>query len=82
VPRWTDLRLANADFDVGIRALLETFRPLTIQVDPRPPAAGPEVEISLQDVPEASACAVLEEAGVTVLACRTRLDLGVAEAAR
>ncbi|MET0604200.1 MAG: hypothetical protein ABW167_19605 [Baekduia sp.] len=66
----TDVRVMR---DQRARAL-EALRDYTCGVDDHPPAAGPEIEISVIDTPEQEVSALLEARGVAVLAIRERAD--------
>jgi hypothetical protein len=73
VSRWVDVRVSADQQTDAITALLDALGPLTFQFDAAPHAAGPEVEISVQDVDEARVGAALNARGVAILASRTRV---------
>lgn len=75
--RWVDVRVLNDEADRAVRSLIEASSPstLTFSWDPYPYSANPGVEheLSVQDIEEYRVRNILENAGVSVLAIRTRL---------
>lgn len=75
--RWVDVRVTADQAHYAVRALTEFAAPsgLTFSWDPNPPSAAPGMEhqLSIQGMPEQRVLAVLDLAGVSVLASRTRL---------
>lgn len=71
---WVDVRVPRDQYGEALKILLSAQhgRPLTLAVDLDPPAAGPEVEVSVRDVPEDDVRALLDLAGVFPMALRTR----------
>lgn len=71
--RWVDVRIPAGAESLAMPALVARFAPVTFRLDVSPPASGPEVELSVQDVPESEVRVALLTAGVEVLAIRTRI---------
>lgn len=69
--RWTVVRVAAYDGQLAQRDLVDALAPITMTIDTRPPAAGPEWEIAVQDYTESDVRAVL---GNMILATKTVLD--------
>jgi hypothetical protein len=70
---WVDLRIPAGDAAAATQALVdaELFSPFSI--DPHPPSAGPEVEITVSGgYAEAYLRGILSERGISVLAARAR----------
>lgn len=65
------VRVLSDDLEDAVRVLLQTFpaRRLQMAIDTRPPASGPEAEISAS-VPVDDLVAVLQLCGISVLASR------------
>lgn len=78
VARWTDVRVSGHDATLAWEPLSTAFNPLMMEVDTQPPGAGAEIEFRLQDHAEGDVRAVLERAGVPVLASREQLRPRVA----
>jgi hypothetical protein len=72
--RWAVVRVAAADGQAAQAIVTGAFAPVTMTVDTRPPAAGPEWEIRVQDHTEQELVGVLRRAGVDVLAAKEVLD--------
>jgi hypothetical protein len=85
MPRWIDVRVVDKDLGRAVRALLVAFPGSNVSIEHKPPASGPEAEISIvplangRPVGERGVVRVLSAAGVSVLAARERLapDLDV-----
>jgi hypothetical protein len=71
VARWTVIRVAAEDGLLVQSVLVNAFAPVTMRIDTRPPAAGPEWEFAVQSRTERELRDVLGDA---ILASRTRLD--------
>lgn len=71
--KWTDVRIDAAMLGYAMKAIGDTFAPVTLEVDFKPPASGPEYEISVCERTEAEVTAALEEVGITPLAIRSSL---------
>jgi hypothetical protein len=71
---WVDLRVMAEDAPRAVAALLDADIARQVVLDLHPPAAGPEVEISLEApvLGETSVLEPLRDAAVTVLAHRQR----------
>lgn len=72
--RWVDVRIPTGSEHLALPELVKRFAPITLRLNVSPPASGPEVELSVQDVPEVEVRVALLTAGVEVLAIRTRLN--------
>jgi hypothetical protein len=55
------------------RAIVDAFAPVTMQIDTRPPAAGPEWEIRVQDISLQRVLGALLQARIVPLAEKTML---------
>lgn len=53
--------------------LAHAYAPVTMIINPNPPAAGREWEFAIMNHPEALICRLLKSAGVDVLASKTEL---------
>jgi hypothetical protein len=74
MPRAVDIRIPATQRAHAMRALMDQLAPVTFSIDAAPPAAGPEIEVTVEGHPERVVRQVLEQRGITVLAIRTRLD--------
>ena len=73
--RWVDVRIPAGMSTEAVGALVARYSPLTFQLDLRPAeGTGPEVALSVQDVPASEVRVALLAAGVPVLALASRLD--------
>jgi hypothetical protein len=71
--RWAVIRVAASDGMGAQHVLQRAYAPVTMTVDPNPPAAGPEWEIAVQDRTEAAVCKLMAANEISVLARKTML---------
>lgn len=79
--KWIDLRVQREDGARAVQAIINYAHTSVgvIQIDPAPPASGPEIEVSFPLLPHATSFTSdhqfrrrLEELGIPVLASRVR----------
>lgn len=68
---WTDLRIIREDVGHAV-AVLASEDATHVRIDFNPPAAGPEVELSVHTTNEQGIVRLLRAGGITVLASRLR----------
>jgi hypothetical protein len=73
VAKWAVIRVLAEDGMAAQATLARAFAPITMSIDPHPPAAGPEWEIAVQDRSEDRVVKLLGAIGIRVLAAKTEL---------
>jgi len=71
--RWAVVRVKTEDAQAAQRAIVDAFAPVTMTINTRPPAAGPEWEIRVQDISLQRVLAALLHVRVVPLAEKTML---------